>query len=176
MKKRFSILLVCMLMVLSMVTTVGAKPIVESNSSDIINISDVLLPINEQPDALVNNEQSDSIGINRMGSGYLLYNATFSNLSAGNYVTTVNTHIFRKSDFTNLTLQLGVTTNGNCNAGLCYVDSNGTVVKKCYSSFSSSGTTYLSVSSLDANTSYYGFITNTGSSSISGQASFYDLR
>lgn len=161
-----------MLMVLSMATTAGAKPIVES-LSDIIDISDVLLPINEQPDALVND---DGIGTSRMGSGYTLYNATFSGLNPGNFVTTINTHIFRKSDFTYLTLQLGVTTSGRCDAGLAYVDSYGNVIKKCYDSFSSTGTSYISVSSLDANTSYYGFITNTGSSSISGSANFADLR
>lgn len=156
-----------------MATTAGAKPIVESNPSDIIDISDVLLPINEQPDALVND---DGIVTPMMGSGYTLYNATFSGLSPGNFVTTVRTHIFRKSDFTYLTLQLGITTNGKCNAGLAYVDRYGNVIKKCYRSFSSSGTAYIDVSSLNADASYYGFITNTGSSSISGSANFADLR
>lgn len=132
-----------------------------------------MLPINEQPDALVND---DGISTSRMGSGYTLYDMTFSGLSPGNCVTTVNTHIFRKSDFTNLTLQLGVTTSGKCGAGLAYVDRHGKVIKKCYDSFSSTGTSYIDVSSLNADTSYYGFVTNTGSSSISGSANFADLR
>lgn len=118
----------------------------------------------------------------RMGVGVKLFSMTASSLSAGKLLTTLNLGNEKnvlKMEFPNNTAviwsSLSSSSSSNVKVGFCRVDpSSGNFVADVYVYVPANGssTQYPSVAGMNANSTYYGFINNVTSSSVSGTVDF----
>lgn len=126
-------------------------------------------------------EATNGVSAPKMGTGVKLFSATASNLGAGKLLTTLtvgNEKYCFKRNFPNgaavIWSNLTSSSSSNVRVGFCRVDSSGNFVADVYTNVTANGknTKYPSVTNMNANATYYGFINNLTSSSVSGTVDF----